>query len=76
MATPKYAGVDLSYANANVDYVKLAAGSLEGCRVKFAMLPATPVLLSSTPMSARMPFMPLPKPALITWMLWATFLRI
>ena len=38
MATPKYAGVDLSYANANVDYVKLAAGSLEGCRVKFAML--------------------------------------
>ena len=38
MATPKYAGVDLSYANANVDYVKLAAGSLEGSRVKFAML--------------------------------------
>ena len=37
MAT-KYAGVDLSYANANVDYKQLAAGSLEGCRVKFAML--------------------------------------
>lgn len=38
MATPKYAGVDLSYANANVDYAKLAAGSLEGCKLKFAML--------------------------------------
>lgn len=38
MTTPKYAGVDLSYANANVDYKQLAAGSLEGCRVKFAML--------------------------------------
>ena len=38
MATPKYAGVDLSYANANVDYKQLAMGSLEGCRVKFAML--------------------------------------
>lgn len=37
MAT-KYAGVDLSYANANVDYAKLAAGSLEGCKLKFAML--------------------------------------
>lgn len=37
MAT-KYAGVDLSYANANVDYKQLAAGSLEGCKLKFAML--------------------------------------
>lgn len=34
----KYAGVDLSYANANVDYKQLAAGTLEGSRVKFAIL--------------------------------------
>ncbi len=34
----KYAGVDLSYANANIDYKALKAGSIMGCPVKFAML--------------------------------------
>lgn len=34
----KYAGVDLSYANVNVDYKALKAGSINGYKVKFAML--------------------------------------
>ncbi len=34
----KYAGVDLSYANASVDYKALKAGSILGYPVKFAML--------------------------------------
>ena len=34
----KYAGVDLSYANANVDYRELKAGTINGFKVKFAML--------------------------------------
>ncbi|MDE7089949.1 MAG: hypothetical protein K2O54_07505, partial [Prevotella sp.] len=34
----KYAGVDLSYANANVDYKALKAGTINGYKVKFAML--------------------------------------
>lgn len=37
MAT-KYAGVDLSYANDDVDYSALKAGKIKGYRVKFAML--------------------------------------
>lgn len=34
----KYAGVDLSYANADVDYKALSAGTINGYKVKFAML--------------------------------------
>ncbi len=37
MAT-KYAGVDLSYANADVDYKALKAGTINGYKVKFATL--------------------------------------
>ncbi len=34
----KYAGVDLSYANANIDYKELKSGKILGYPVKFAML--------------------------------------
>lgn len=37
MAT-KYAGVDLSYANDDVDYIALKAGAIKDYKVKFAML--------------------------------------